>query len=238
MTLIIRASGTGVDFSQNALGGVLTSLRSGLIGEYLFGGNLTESRKNWANAAQPLTDIGSPTIGSNYADLGATGFSTGLFESENITMIAIGYGTASNFASFVTNFNGSNGGQSSGIFVHASTDLLYCQAHSTDGTNQNITLALAQPDADYRFVAGRISSGTNYAQKLDQFKAGAHTFNHQTIAKTRVGNTVHPLKISAGFTEPVRMAGALIYNRVLSDAELLQVYNEVRGAMSLRNIAT
>lgn len=238
MTLIIRAVGDGVDFSSNALNDTLTTVRLGLIGEYVFGSSLVESRNNWANLAAPLTDIGTPVIGSNYADLGVSGFDTGLYESENITMIGIGYGTISGFASLVTNFNGSNASTSSGIFIHAGTNLSYCQAHSADNTNQTNTLALAQPEDEYRMVVGRISSGTNYAQKLDQFKAGSHTLNHQVIAKTRVGNSVNPLKISTGFTSAIRMAGALIYNRVLSDAELLQVYNEVRARMAIRGVIT
>lgn len=236
MTLIIRAVGDGVDFSSNAIGGVLTSLRAGLIGEYIFGGSLSASLKNWANADLPMTAIGSPTIGSNYADLGTAGFATGLFESAGITMIGIGYGTEADFTSMVTNFTGSNAATSSGIFLHPGDDLLYLQAHSTDNTNQNITLALAQPDSAYRFQAGRISAGTNYAQELDQYIGGVHTFNHQVIAKTRVGNSTDQLKISTGFTAAVRMAGALIYNRALSDAELLRVYEEVSSTLAIRGV--
>lgn len=245
MTLIIRATGSDVDFSSNALGGVLTSIRTGLVGEYAFGGTLTESRTNWANPDLPLLAVGSPTVGvSSVACSPGNGFDTQLKETGDLTVIAVGYSTYAGFATAISNFNGTNAGQSFGLFLNAQTGKVHVQAHLSDNvtTIQN-QLDMATPNGEHRMVAGRIGSGTGFAHYNDQYKNGTHTSNKLMTSGTRGTNASHNIGIGSyvsgsGFPGTVTLAAALIYNRLLSDGELDTVYSQVRAAMSYRGVTT
>lgn len=245
MTLIIRATGTDVDFSQNSLGGVLTSIRTGLVGEYLFGGTLSQSLINWANLGLPLLAVGSPTISAASAACGpGNGFNTQLKEAGDLTVVAVGYSTYAGFASAISNFNGTNSGSSFGLFTNASTGKIYVQAHLSDNatTVQN-QLNMATPQGEYRLMAGRIGSGTGFLHANAQYKSGVKTSNNLTTSGTRGANNTHDIGIGSyvsgsSFPGTITLATALIYNRVLTDTELDTLYAEVRASLGSRGVTT
>lgn len=245
MTLIIRATGTDVDFSQNALGGNLTSIRTGLVGEYLFGGTLSDSLINWANPDLPLLAVGSPTIGATSAACSpGNGFNTQLKEAGDITVVAVGYSTYAGFATAISNYNGTNAGSSFGLFTNAQTGKIHVQAHLSDNTTtvQN-QLDMATPQGEYRTMAGRIGSGTNFLHNNTQYKNGVKTSNNLTTSGTRGTNNTHNIGIGSyvsgsGFPGTITLAAALIYNRVLTDTELDNLYAQVRASLASRSVTT
>lgn len=245
MTLVIRAKGADVDFSQNSLGGSLTSIRTGLVGEYLFGGTLSESLINWANLDLPLLAVGSPTISATSAACSpGNGFNTQLKEAGDLTVAAVGYSTYAGFATAISNFNGTNNGSSFGLFTNASTGKIHVQAHLSDNatTIQN-QLNMATPQGDYRLMAGRIGSGANFLHNNAQYKSGVKTSNNLTTSGTRGTNNTHNIGIGSsvsgvGFPGTITLAAALIYNRVLTDTELDTLYAQVRASLASRGVAT
>lgn len=236
MALIITASGSDVNFSSNALGGILTSVRTNLIGEYLFGAALSTSEINYANNSNPLTVVGSgPAISSNYATFNANGFNTQLYADGELTVISIYKKGTADFGAALSNFNGSNANTSFGLFPNGLTNITYVQA-PLGTSNSQATLVFQPPVSDWRMLAGRLGVGSNFAHYVDDFHNGVLTSNHSTNSGTRALNTTDPIRMGVNFSGTFNCAAALIYNRVLTDAELLTVYNEVRGLMASRSI--
>jgi hypothetical protein len=237
---------SGADFSDNAVGRMLplTSNRTNLIGEYVFGGSLTRSRWNGADPSKHLTVLGTPTYGSGFVTLAAANwFDTVITESQEFTALVIADAVATS-AAYVTNFDGTNGGNY--MSLYRTTGSFNLAVSATDSTAQNIASAatITGSDSGFRGLAMRTTGSVDYTSKLDQFESGVRAGGTSTThtGKTRDVHVSPSFALgssrgNAGMTGPINMAAALIWNVALSDAALLAAYQEARAVLAGRGIA-
>lgn len=200
----------------------------GLVAEYVLGGSQATSIVNRANAAAPLTVVGTPTYNAHDAFVtnggyGNNGFDTGLAPVGDVTMIAISktasIGTHQPFMSAV-----------------AGTSLLGFEIDSTVRFSNSIwgvapnLAALSTPSTpNFIFMGGVGVLGA--ASKLYLGNAGALTNNtgSQTGLNPRhTGGTIHMASnnVTSGQGS---VAYAALFNRAMTEAEVLAAYLSLRS---------
>lgn len=224
----------GVDFSSVAIdrSNELTTNRTDLVGEYQFGASNSKSIFNSANSKPLLTVVGSPIYADNYVTLSQDNwFDTNLLDSQELTFMIVCSGSTSQFNAF-GNFNGSNTTDHVVLFSNVSGKAKV-QATSNDASVPYVELTAVDTTSAFKALCGRTTGSSNYTIKADQFKDGAllSTITTKTT-KTRKVQTTPTFAIgssrgSATLSGTLNYAAVLVWNRCLSDAELLAAYKEV-----------
>lgn len=244
--MTLRITVPGADFSARNLGRVLklTTDRTGLVGEYIFGGNLVASKYNGANPGVPMGVVGTPTYAANYVTLAQTNwFDTYILDAADLTMMVIA-DASSTGASYIGNFAGGNNVDS--VLLYKNVSSFSAQSSANDGSAQVVGSAASVTGANstFRGLSMRTMGTSDYQIKLDQFYNGARAGgSSQTNAgKTREVQTTPALAIGSSrgagpFPGPVNIAAALVWHRALTDAELLAAYLGARSVMASRGVA-
>lgn len=236
---------TGADFSANNLGRVvkLTSDRTGLVGEYIFGRNRATSLINGVDGGITPTVNVDPTYGDHRASVDAATskyFNTLVADADDLTLALVLAYPANAYAS--RTLFGTGVGHKLNMYATASPGVRL-QVVATDATAPEAVLAAPQaPLTDFRMLTGRINGPTNISLEVDEFKGGERVQNVlvETV-KSRVPDTT-PIAIgtllnTTTYALGYDVAAALIWHRTLSDAELLAAYLEVREVLGGMGIA-
>lgn len=207
-----------------------TDVRSSLVGEYVFGSNQAGSTPNTANYSLPLVLAAANTeavvYGSNFATVKHTaGFNTNLALelNGNYTVVQVTKNSLGVLGAKQNYF---------GTLNYAGTLCLY---NSQSGVQSSVADLAVKSDNAFYFLAAKMPHlGKG---KLYRYEAGTLVTNEgevdggnrDTAQTWRIGSDVTG---SAGIFSPVDIAYAAIYNRLLSDAEIAEVYQDVKNYLS------
>lgn len=242
---VLRITIPGARFAENAIDRSikLTTNRTGLVGEFIFGSYAAACNYNGADRTKPLRVIGEPTFSQGRVALGQNNWldTQSMFDTQELTFLVFPARSASAAMPFGT-FSGSNSGDTVSIYGNTGTmDML------VSTTGEPSTVSLSTPSIDvgsFYGIAGRTTGSANFTIKLDAFKGGARLGGVSAVqtGKTRKVTTTMPFAFgssrgNASFPGPVVEAGGLVWNRALSDAELLAAYIEARTLFTARGIA-
>lgn len=221
------------DFSTISVGRFdgLTEYRTGLIGEYAFGRNKATSIPNGANPDLPLVPYGTPTFADrSFTSSVQSWFDTQITPGDDFTA-AVVCQKGSGFQQVIGSYNGNASLASFSLFINADAFAQF----SAVGSDQNTDFMGLTGDADaFRMVTVRCSGVVNPVIETDEFRAGARTANY---TETFTGFTRRPLAQSFAIgshrgneafdgagAQSNSFASAFIWNTVLSDADLLDMY--------------
>jgi hypothetical protein len=237
---------TGADFTSSGLGRslYLTTDRTNLVGEYIFGRNEATTIFNSATPGSPTASvIGTLTYGDHFVDAaGANYIATNLQNNANLTfMVIVAHGAAATTELYLSS---TNGAQANGFYLgNQSGQASFFLANSSGGGNA-VTLPniVSSPLTDFRALCGRASGTTTYTLEIDEFKNGSLVQNaSMTATGSRVVGTqvinIGTLDGSTIWNSPKNTAAALIWHRLLSDAELLAAYLECRTVLGRMGIS-
>lgn len=236
MPLTIGAPGVPFDYSANADKLLLPVMR-GVVGIYLLGGSLARSCANLADPTKPASPVGAPVISAGFASFVRlqSYLDTGLPETQNMTLYAIGRSSAS----FVAQANrpvfiGNQGSSPTYSAAHGVT----LGVNGTAGAAPRGNLAMigsylngaapsnqpAQVDvldlSAWRAFAGTIGA-PDVSNTLYDLTGNVNT--PLSIARTRVMNASRTLLIGSDWASsgaPCDMALAVICNVVHTAAEI------------------
>jgi len=239
------------DFSASGLGRglFLTTNRTNLISEFLFGRNLATSRVNSAgmkaNAAEALTGAAvAPVYGDHEAELGnGAGIDT-LVAMPGVahTMLLVCGVQGADAATLATDtiLSGVSSGFNGRLAVTVAAGKLTFSLADVSATPASLPNLPARPLSAHRCLIASISgsaaasimtieefAGGQLLQSASAPTAGARTAPAGTIV---VGNSSH---IGPGtFPARVKHAARLDWDRQLSAAERLAAYQEVRAILA------
>lgn len=225
----------GANFSK-----VIASLtlpdRSGLVGEYLFGGDFAKSSRNLANADLPLLQVGSPVYGENFARVqsgsAGFGFNTQITPLIDCTIIDIRGPSSNSSASAYMLAAGSMG-----MYHRAGNYLFKGGTYSTldQGALNNAG------DGAWNFTAGVSNVGGGIAKHY-RGNAATGALNEATAANARTAGSTGPAYIGtpncSSTVAGVQHSHAYlaIFNRILTTAEIEAAYQSLKPFMSRRGI--
>jgi hypothetical protein len=235
---------TGADYSASNIGRVikLTTNRTGLVGEYLFGRNRATSLVNGVDGGTiPSVPVADPTYGDHVASMDASAnkyINSGLSDADKITIAVVCAFPASAYVN--RTLAGFGVGKSLNIYSGPSSSFgLATQA--TDATQPACGLPAAPtaPLTDPRMIVSRVDGPTNFSLNIDEYKNGGRTQGSGlvTTVKNRLAEATTKLSFGSlpstgsfalGFDE----VAALVWHRYLSDAEVLAMYLEVRTVLA------
>ena len=224
MSLTIRAKGTS--FTKFLGFENIVSVTSGLLGSYFLGSENSNTYNRYG--AENLSVVGAPTINSQSAICSpADGFDTKFFDQENQTLIAVVKKAAGQRA-LISNFSVSS--PSAGTLMYFNNGNLSVQY--AVGTNMaQASTTLPGSNGEVLFCACTVST-TGAAS----YAGNGATLSFGTVASTgrRVLPAAVSMKIGAhNYTGVVtgssEIYGAQIYNRVLSPAELQEMYETLKS---------
>jgi hypothetical protein len=233
MALFIQLAGE--TFAKNIGSMVYTPpIVDGLLGWYLLGGDAAASRKNWAPGGADATVTGTPTYNAASAVFTSANYiDTGIIDTAALTLIAIGKPAgASNVAYVASYLNTTN----TYAMLYGATSRFRAGGFFTD-TNIAISSAIAQTDlARFELIAQTIANGPP-AQKLYWPRRSEIVVSAPASPKLAGSRTLLIGKAYATFANTTEMAAAAVYNRALSEQEILEVITpHLIEVMELRGI--
>lgn len=224
----------------------VTNVRTGLIGEFVFGESLANSAMNSAGAklAAALAQVSTaPVYSDGTITLGAgCGLDTSIPATPAQTYLAICQadvvdGAAMSGGQFIVAQNSLN--DAGRFLICTKSGGSSNPGVSVGGGPSTIPLPNlpARPLTDFRAFAGRIAgTAVGSAYQGDELKGGLLLQSVKaTVATDRgtltsnieVGNA-NPVAPGAGYDLRIKHAALLIWNRFITDAELLTAYSDVR----------
>lgn len=237
----------GADFSANSIGTLLPSLPDGLpsgisVANLLLG-SVTNSRVNLVN---PEGDtglwVGVPSFGENGASITAGSyFETSAAETDDITMMAVGYSASGggNGANLIS--NGVAG--VSGLLLVGNTDnqitLIY-HVKTPGGSGEfNNTPALSKTAAfpsssSMRVITSKIDSATRTATVTTHGSGGASQSGTYTSGKVRAISSA-PLALGNGGVNT--FAFVAFWPRALSPSEESAAYATIKTWLSNKGVS-
>lgn len=220
----------------------LTTDRASLMGEFLLGRDEATTVFNSAyEGAPPGTMVGAPT----YGDHRITGcdqtnyLNTGITDAANISILAIYSPGGAVTGDGVFGTGGVSGAQIAG-FVNGANLQLQCATSGNSTTGLSVTCTAPGTNlSDYRGLAGRIGGTVNPTLKIDDFKDGARVTGGSATGSATRGIDTRNIRIGTWGSSSglVDVAAALIWHRLLTDAEMLAAYQEVRATLAQWNLA-
>lgn len=218
----------------------LTSLtipdRRGLVGEYILGGNAVTSVVNHANADLPLSLIGTPTYGPNYARVlsgtGGYGFATGIVPATDSTHILI----RKRPSGYVEQAIVGNSGAALVGFYDRSNSLSIFHNRET-GIANGAQSALPVAGTSF-FEAGVSAPGAGFGRKY-HYAAGVQV---ESVSATPAVASVEMLPFLIGaiaystVATPYDIHYYACFNRTLTPTEIDDVYRSLKAFMAARGI--
>jgi hypothetical protein len=207
---------------------------AGLVGEYYFGVSSAQSAQNQSGGAA-ATVSGAPVYSANSAVFGSSdSFDTGIAESANMTLIVIAQRNVSgNPELFIGDYNLSDK-TGLGIAAYDGTQYVH-EAVVNKAPNQNASAALFNPST---FTgSGFVFMGAAFTQTSDVgfvSQAGVQTSPGTDAMSNRVVQTGRTIKVApgaGGYSQPVTIAYAAVYNVALTLAQVQQVYAGVNSVI-------
>lgn len=239
----------------------LTTNRAGLVGEYLFGQDLIQSRENSATPNATLASeavIGAavpPVYGDHRVELGnGAGLQTGIvgMPAQTVLLFASVAGSDAPDLTQVPTpkhiHHGATAAEAGRVNMTTTVDGgRLVVTTSSVGTAGDARFTPSAPFTAIRGLASRISgiaAGSKMA--MTEYKGGALT-NHAEWATGDVrpaptygiviGNS-NTVAAGGDFRERVQHALCLIWSRYLTDAELLAAYLEARSNLASMGVAS
>ncbi len=231
----------GADFSRAAVGrnARMVSNRAGMVGEYLPGRDAITSAFNLANPQLPLTIVGTPGFDRRHANLDAKRYlSTGVYDSAELTLLAVCRVINGSTAPIFITFNGGNADSYLSLIVGDAGIPKLQTADAGGSRSEQAGFYLPDPKSDWVVLAARTSGTDNYVAKIDLFRGGKRVATSGgPTGKTRVVDPIAPICIGSAhgldtFAGPTSIAGAYIRHVALTDAELLADVVEVTALMA------
>lgn len=238
----------------------LTTNRAALVGEFLFGQDLMQSRENSADPTAPAATeslVGNPApplYGDHRVELGnGAGIHTGLkgMAAHTVLLFAAISGSDAPDLTQVPSpkhiHHGASAPETGRVIMSTTvTAGALVLAATSVGNNGDARFAPSAPLTAIRGLASRVSGlAVGSKVSLDEYKNGAliaHAeapVNVERPAPTHtivIGNSAS-IPAGADFRERVQHAMCLIWSRYLTDAELLAAYLEARGNLASMGVA-
>lgn len=236
---------TGANFLSSGLGRslYLTSDRTNLVGEFIFGRDAATSLFNSApNNSVNAEAVGTLTYGDHNIDAAGANFvRTGLLGATNFTVMAVvAPGNSSSEQIYMASTSGSG---PNGFYLANFSGKPVLSLQNSAGTAQQAVAdnSAASPLTEYRAVAGRVGGTSSYTLEVDEFKGGVRVQSKAATASgTRTVDTqticVGSLNGSSIWNSTKTTAAALIWHRLLTDAEMLAAYVECRDVLGRMGI--
>jgi hypothetical protein len=227
--------------------GFEAAVANGLLGLWFFNRGL-ESRRNLAIGGVDASVIGAPSNQGAFLRFkgGANFFQTDVSDSEAFSIIAAVKSTdtmadPAHSPMFVSNFgSGSVGGGNAGtagasIYSASNPTIMKSTASRyADGTNTAVSSAsrdLAATLASWNLVAARARADRTQADNLTSGAAAANNYTTQArvvgAGKFRIGGS-----FSADWTGTADVAAVALYNRFITDSELISLTAQFRTALA------
>ncbi|KQM88461.1 hypothetical protein ASE67_01500 [Sphingomonas sp. Leaf23] len=238
----------------------LTTNRAGLVGEYLFGQDLIQSRENSATpnatlATEVLTGAAVPPVyGDHRVELGnGAGLATGLIGMPVQTILlfaAVAGSDAPDLTQVPTPkhiFHGATVAEAGRLTMTTSVINGVLSIGATpNGNASDARFTPAAPFTAIRGIASRIFgllAGSRIT--MDEYKGGALINHAEAVLSADRPNPTYGIvvgnsnAVAAGgdFRERVQHAMCLIWSRYLTDAELLAAYLEARANLASMGVA-
>jgi hypothetical protein len=241
------------DFSAAGLGRALqlTTNRNGLVGEFLFGRNLATSRINSAglkaNAAEALIGTAqapapAPIYGDHQVELGnGAGIDTGVVATptQTIMLVATVASVDADQLPAIAILHGASFGDP----ARANMGIQAPSINFSVSADGNAVLP-AKPSGAFtapRALVSRIGGlAAGSVTKLDEYMGGVRTQGGSSAITnarpaptytTVIGNS-NTLAAGGAFQARLRYTSALIWSRMLTDAEVLAAYLELRMVLA------
>ncbi len=237
----------------------LTTNRAGLVGEFLFGQDLIQSRENSAQLGAPaavealINNPPPPFYGDHRVELGAgAGLQTNIAATPAQTILLVAAVSASDATDQATSpatrhiLHGATAAESGRLLATSDVDagsvVLRSLMASTGGEiSPAQVMPASRPYTAPRCICSRISGGAvGSKHAFDELKDGA-LVSHREAVTTAVrpvpthgiviGNS-NTIGFGGDFQARVKHSLCLIWSRALSDAEVLAAYLEVRANLA------
>lgn len=226
-TLKIR----GAQFSKVAFNLRLPFV-NGLIGEYVFGNNDTQSIRNLANPSVPATVVGTVTYGTDFAVIKSATVDQGFnlnypFPNSDVSIICVPQvvsGCPVWCSSFVTTINGFHNASSVPMLFNASTGTAANQANMALPAHGNYSVFVGTMPLGAK---QRIYAWTAAVRSMDEAENNGGSSRVTAAVTARVGTT-----IANSGSGTANMAYVAIFNRILTDAEINAVYPSLKNFYS------
>lgn len=219
----------GVKF-KNSIGNINPMQnRKGLVAEHIYGSTLSESSKNIVTAQPSMTVIGNPRVFDSYVEInsgtfGSDGFNTNIANSEQCTLIAVVAKIAemSSFLCCLSQVEGKSGFKG---FLNSSAHIeLY---------NNNLAVSSAPvsipESSDFFVCVATASAGARHTNRV--FHDGV-TLVKSGVGGEQIDNSPYlvgtTIEGSGGRSGKTKIAYTAIYDRILSENEILDVYSDIK----------
>jgi hypothetical protein len=226
----VKLPGTG----YLSLFGFQIPVLAGLEAACLMGDGVARAAKNYAPGKADFTVVGAPVAGAGFLTLGAAGYiDTGVTEVAEMTTInvyRVPNPVAAN-AGIVGNWVNSASG---GIAVWTSSNTSFSASAGKAGAVD--VMNLAQASGTFHAIAVRARTGaasdfSDLATGTKGLSAGTGVRTVDATRKMRIGALYNP-----GYQTPNDQVLSLIYNRALTDAELILSTPWLRKYCSAKSI--
>lgn len=210
--------------------------QTGLLGDYLFGMDQATSIANRANAAAPLTPGGSLAYTANSVTLDGTAsgdfLSTGIVEMAEMTMVFVGRGSACGYMG--SSVDGTSASAYTGLMT---TNSANAQMRVRKNPVALFTTDVACSAAANLILIGRVKNeGGGLRSTLDCFQSSVQTTLSETDASPRGVNGLAIAVSNTYSAGAITAFGASLYNRYVTDAEVLAIAAYYREAMLGRGV--
>lgn len=221
------------DASALGLGRVawLSSVRDGLLGEYVLTRNNASARLNPASAFAPqLSVVGAPDYGAEiFAGAGLSPnnwYDTNLRDTQDLTL-AVAFRAPVGYSVLLGNFRGDNAQDNVSLVITPQGIVGVIPA--TDGAQSTDAVAV-DASTDWTIAVLRTTGAANYTIKVDIYRAGARLAGTvKATAKQRLVDATYSFAIGSArgttgsniYNGSARYLFAAAYSRALSDDEAL-----------------
>lgn len=227
--------------------------RTGLVGEYLFGGDATASCRNRANPGSPATVVpstaGSP-VSPTYDDAsalvqtyettaGSWGFNLGFASGDQGTVIAVSRHVSGSLTQVISTDAGPIYGTIGAVGLYDNGEVRRMRGGARSGSvqvNADADLAAAGP-TQYLFAAGTYVKGTS----TTIFGYANGTLVKTVNSDVSITYNTSPFLVGGlsginGNRGSSRVAYVAAFSRVLSDADIDAAYEQIKAFMVTRGI--
>lgn len=214
----------------------LSSMRDGLLGEYVLTRNNASAKLNPASAFAPqLSVVGVPDYGASiFAGAGLSQnnwYDTNLRDTQELTL-AVAFKAPAGQSVLIGNFRGDNIPTNTSLLLQAGG--VSGLVPATDGAQSTDAVAVDASTA-WTIAMLRATGSANFTIKVDLYRAGVRLGGlTKATGKTRLVDTTHSFAIGSArgtagagtYNGSARYLLASVYGRAASDAEALQLARE------------
>lgn len=241
MSTVIKA--VGVTFKNENLVKLNNFIEDGLIGAYRFFGE--SNTKDLSGSGNDLTIDGAPTQGSNYVEgNNNNGYDTGIVAQPSMTLIAT-FKVIENKSAFAVGTYDSTILKGAGLYYSTAflglSKTVYVESGGVSSAlKPNPT---SHPMGSFFFGAMSIDAvGKNIIHGIPSLGLETHSLTSSQSLISPILTSTHTIKILSSYMKTatwegkLQIAEVLIYNRALSESEIMAQYANSKADLSRKGI--